>query len=40
MFIAALFCQEMETAYMSISRKMDNEDMLHLSMVYYSAIKK
>jgi hypothetical protein len=25
---------------MSISRKMDNEDMLHLSMVYYSAIKK
>ena len=30
----------METTYVSIGRGMDEEDMVHITMEYYSAMKK
>ena len=42
MFIAALFTksQDMEATQMPIKRGMDKEDVVHGTMVYYSAIKR
>ena len=41
MFIAALFIQDMEATEVSINRRMEKEDVVHIyNGIYYSAIKK